>query len=268
MIPLGSSTDVQNFGAQQTIYLPGLNQLVQVWQDVNNSLYYATYDGTSWTANSGNILPLGGSTSVGAGGVPFDLAFDTATGQLVETWTDGTNSLSYYATYDGTSWSAPADNQIPLGSAPTLPYPLDPINNPSAEEVVQVWIDSGNLLMYYADYNGAAWSVPTNNQIPLGLSTQVSSFLDPIFDTASNQLVQVWYDATAAQIYYAYQATLDPPATGYGKRVKNRFPYEVESSILGCAPDTSINKCHFPTSLSRQRIQKKTNSLKMFWISV
>jgi hypothetical protein len=140
----------------------------------------------------------------------------------VQIWFDSSSGtgLLYYATYDGTSWSAPTNNQIPLGSSSEVNGYTNAAYYPTSQQFVQVWVDysSGTGVLYYATYDGTGWSVPTStNQIPLGFSTEVDSFVAPVYNAATDTLVIEWIDYSSGMglLYYAtYDGTSWSVPTG------------------------------------------------------
>lgn len=152
-LPLGSSSSVADGGYTNPAYDSSSAQLVEVWQDaINNVLYYASYDGSNWSAPSSNNLPLGSSSGFGQYGYA-DPIYDDLAEQIVQIWQDSINSLYYYATYDGTNWTAPVNNQIPQGSSTTINIFRDPVYDSSSGQLLFVWQDFSNNRIYYAVYN-------------------------------------------------------------------------------------------------------------------
>ncbi len=220
-IPLGTSTGIVAFGP--AIAFPSSGQIVQTWIDVSDRIYYASYDGVSWSAPGDNVIPLGASTSIVASPFP---AYDPGSGQIVQIWQDGGNNRLYYATYDGTSWTALANNEIPLGAASGV-Y-VGGFNTPSySTELVLVWLEELNGSLYYATYDGTSWSVPANNEIPLGVSTGSHQFLDLAYDSTANQLMQVWRDRINTNLIY--YATFD--GTGWSVPANNQLPTGASSGV-------------------------------------
>ena len=132
----------------------------------------------------------------------------------------------YYANYDGTNWSAPSGNLIPLGASSEVYSYLDPIYDNLTRQVVFTWEESSTNLFYYATYDGTTWFAPSNNSIPLGLSTIISIYRDPVYNTSTGQLLLLWQDFNNNNrlFYSTYNAfPPSPPESFTGKMVKNKF---------------------------------------------
>jgi len=202
-IPLGDSgqpiTTVPSL-----IYDPSSSQLLLLWQDASTSIFYATYDGTGWTAPSGNIIPLGAS-SANITGFSLPVSFP---GKLVIIWQDSADHILYYATYDGTSWSASNSNQLPLGTSAGAITLFNPVYYPPSNQVVEIWRDvDNNDVLYYATYDGTSWSTIAENQLPLGSSFGVAQAASTFYDPHSQQLLQVWGSFDDVLYYATYDGT-------------------------------------------------------------
>jgi hypothetical protein len=201
--------------------------VVQIWQDVNlTHIYYSVFDGTSWTA--GSAIPLGGiSTGVGYGAFSIPV-YDNANNQIIEIWQNtGTNGDLFFSIFDGTNWITPASNQVPLGASSGVATQsfATPLYDPAAGKVVVTWQDSVNNLLYYATYNGD-WIAPANNLIPLGSSSGVLDYLDPIYDPATGQIIQIWQDSGNNLFYYAFY-----DGTNWTAPINNLIPMGLSTSL-------------------------------------
>ncbi len=206
-------------------YDPSSNQIILVWQDPDFNLYYATYNGSSWSASGSNQIPIGSSAGVGINNFS-DLIFDSFSNQMVLIWKDISDFLAlYYASFDGTSWSAPIGNQIPLGASSGAINYENPFFVPLTNELLSIWNDSTNFYLYYASYDGSNWTAPTDNQIPPGAAAGVDSLYSAIYDSNSSQGVQVW--SSGANLYYAVYGDSSSlptaPASFSGSVIKNKF---------------------------------------------
>lgn len=199
-IPLGDSGPLRFF--YNPCYNPVTNQVMEIWQDTAlTHIYYSVFDGTNWT--NGKAIPLGKSTGVGYGAFTNPLYFSPSN-QIVEIWQDGANGRMYYSVFDGNNWVTPENNEIPLGASTSVGEGnfAYPVYDSATQQVVLVWQDGNNNLMYSASYDGKQWSAQ-NNLIPLGASTEIYSYFNPVYDDYAGQVVINWEQSSTDQFYYA-----------------------------------------------------------------
>jgi hypothetical protein len=141
--------------------------LVAAWKNVfDQSLYFATFDGTEWSAQS----QIGGvASSVGPSLATFN-------GRLYAIWKgEGSDESLYYAHYDGTTWSGqtPGSKQTTIpGVGTSVGASLAGVGN----KLYAVWKGEGSdESLYCAYYDGTTWSGQTpgtsQSQIPGGVSS-------------------------------------------------------------------------------------------------
>jgi len=130
-------------------------KLVAAWKNVfDQNLYFATFDGTKWSAQA----QIGGvASSVGP-------SLATYNGKLYAIWKgEGSDQRLWFATYNGTNWSG--QNQASNGGT-SVGASLAVVSN----KLYAVWKGEGaDESLWYADYNGTSWSGQT--QIPGGGSS-------------------------------------------------------------------------------------------------
>ena len=162
------------------------------------------------------------------------------TAQALQLWTDNSSGINlfYYSTFDGTSWTTPTNNQVPLGSSSQIYQPFPAVYYTAGHQYIQIWADynSGRAFLYYAAFDGTSWG-PTgvSNQIPLGFSVSADNVLGIVNDPIAGTLLLVWQDFVSGGIlfYATYDGTSWSVPTG-----SNQIPLGSSFSIY--TPDAPL----------------------------
>jgi len=172
---------------------------IAVWGQYDGSnvqIYYAYWDGTTWTDATtipGQLASLASAP---------EIAFDSNK-NAIAVWEheDGGNEQIYYALWNGATWTNAATIAEQASDDATFPQiAVDPNGN-----AITVWYerdDSGIFQIYYSYWNGTTWTdasiIPGKPAIN-GFSPQIA------FDSNGNAIT-VWKQNGIgySQIYYAY----------------------------------------------------------------
>ncbi len=156
---------------------------------------YTIFDGSTWTTPSSIPSSSPAQTIIAS-------SFNSGTGTFLVTWGGIISPLGYpfYATFDGSTWSTPA--QIPSSSS--LASAVFSAVNPSTGTFLAVWMDGNSTNPYYATFDGTSWSTPA--QIPGSQSADTDIFVT--FDPTSGLFLVSWLDGQNFPPY-PYYATFD-----------------------------------------------------------
>lgn len=186
-IPLGASTGVN--GNINLAYDAANQVIVAVWQEGFSSLFYAIFDGTSWTT-PGTPIPLGTSASAING---VNVTYNPANQTVVAAWAEfSAGRPAYYAVYDGTSWTT-LGTPIPLGTSSGVNVSINLAYNANNQTIVAAWGNLGDTLPYYAVFDGTTWTT-AGTPIPPGTSTGVVNNVRLTYDGNNQTIIAAWGD--------------------------------------------------------------------------
>lgn len=224
---------------------PISNQPLIVW--IQNGIpYYSIFDGEAWA--TANTIPLGVAPTTNS---EYNyLVYDSSTNQTLVLWGvyNSGNYNDYYSTYDGSTWTTPSNNLVPLGSSVSTSNAASvaPTYDPSNDQLIFVWQDSTTGNLYYAYY--ASMSPVPPPPAPANLSlvgTQKSNNFGIVKELYN---VLVWRINSPATAYYLYRngtliATLNGNTYTYEdhKQPSSTQTYTLEASLEeGSQVSTSV----------------------------
>lgn len=197
LIPEGSSTFV-NYDVYTT-YNAANQTVVATWSESDDEfapIFYAVYDGSTWTT-AGTNIPLGTSSGAYHNVIP---AYDPANQTVVAVWNDVVSFLPYYAVFDGTTWITPG-TVIPPGTSTGAYNDVSITYDPVSQMMIAAWSDATNQFPYYSVFNGITWT--TTAVIPIGSSTGAQYDVTLTYDAVHQTIIAAWADRLSQIPYYA-----------------------------------------------------------------
>jgi hypothetical protein len=152
------------------------------------AVWYAAFNGASWTAQQ--TIPSSSSDNFQATDTPL-AAYN---GLLYASWETGASNNLEYATFNGTSWSAPVSRGVMSNAGPALAV--------MGGKLYESWINYTNLDVDWASFNGTSWT--TAKAIP---HASIFIELGPALATYDGALYDAWApDPSPSAIEYSLRA--------------------------------------------------------------
>lgn len=194
-----------------------LNDWLVTWVDSASNLpFYALYNGTSWTTP----VAISGSHTVAASS-PIFTSYDSVLDRFLATWEDSASSLPFFAVYNGTSWTTPAN--IPHSS--TMATRITSSFGTADDLFLVTWLDFASLKPFYATFDGLSWS------IPVAIPSSVPADRIPFSAASTKEFLVTWASgAPTVPFYSTLVPSPAPPVTivavpGINKKVLQQEYY-------------------------------------------
>ena len=146
----------------------GSNVIAASWADLNRDLQSAIWDGENWTQRVSALetdLECRGNCSSPniPNGDPFDIEFESSSGEIMVVWGSGGSGTANGAWYNKCDGAAPPSctwngSRTPITGMSNDATSLDISTNPNTDEILFASVGDGGSDLQAARWSGSAWT--------------------------------------------------------------------------------------------------------------
>ncbi len=183
-------------------YAPTRNEAILATLGSTGEVQAQVWNGTSsaWGAVTtlGTVADLNGNRDNQSQYRGFDLEYETISGDAIVVFGDGTADPDYRV-WNGTTWSAPADINVPTTGMPAW---IELASSFGSDGLTMILVD-GNTDIYAMRWTGSAWdNMGDAAAWDVTASTVSYKSVDVAFERTSGDIMFMWGDSTSTDQYY------------------------------------------------------------------